>query len=421
MRPWLRFLLAAFTLILGAFASAAQERVTAPGRVLDPSGKPLENAIVVVHSAGVKKGYSLFCPTCYRDCGKRTLTGADGSYVIGGLDPELIFTLVAVKDGYLASYIPNVDPVAGPALDAKLKPKPAINDVVQLVRGKIVDTGGKPLRGAIIQPDFAAYKGANNLLQFSAPPDWINELTVTNDEGEFEIAAKQPAVEMTLRVVARAMAPKNFSVPTGGRRRTLTVVEGDTVRGRLIYKGKPVAGAEVALKPHDASPGRWYPEVRIGTQKDGTFAITNVPPGRVWLVYPTMESLAQHRAAADPIVCETKSDGQKVDLGDIHLKSAHTLSGKIILAEGMAMPPDMRVSIWADRSGDTQVVKLGSDGGFRFDGLSDGIYSLNPSVKSYRLANECMILCRSVEIVVRGDMTDLVIKMEPELDGASRN
>ncbi len=421
LQAWASIFALAFTLAGSAPSSFAEERATAAGRVVDADGTPLENATVMVFSAAVKKGYSLFCPTCYRDCGKRTLTGVEGRYAIRGLDPELSFTLVAVKDGYLAAYIWNVDPAAGPAPDANLTPRPAVKDLSQIVRGKVVDTRGQPLSGALVQPDIAIYKRPDGHTDFSAPMEWINGLTVTNDKGEFEVAFRQPAMEMTIRVTARGMAPKHFTLPTGGERKTLMLDEGAVILGRLVYDGKPVAGAEVGLVPHDAGVGRWYPEVRIGTAQDGTFAITNVPPGRIWLLIPMMESLADRGIGALPVICETKYDRQELKLGDIPLKQAHTLRGKVVLDGAKPIPPEMRVTITADRSSDTQVVKISSDGRFRFDGLPDGLYAVSPAVKGYRLADDCPIsLCRSVEILVNADIKDFVIRMEREPEGAAQ-
>lgn len=394
-------------------AWAVDDRATLTGRVLDVDGEPLGNSTVMVYSAAVKKGYSLFCPTCYRDCGKRAQTGPDGKYTISGLDPELLFTLVAVKDGYRASMIPSINPADGPALDARLKPQPAIRDLSEAVRGRIVDADGDPQRGAVVQPESGAYKGPGGQLSFAAPLDWINTITVTNDEGAFELTSDRPLIEMTIRVTARGMAPNHFTEATGGERKTMVVGEGATIRGRLVYGDQPVAGAEVALIPHDSTVGRWFPDLRIGTQNNGSFAITNVPPDRIWLLAPTMESLASRGIGAGPLVCKTTHDGEDINLGVIHLKQAHTVAGKVVLADRRPVPPEMRVTLVADRSGDSQVVKIGADGSFRFDGLSDGIYTIAPAVRGYRLPNACAILCRSFEMLVEKDVKDLVIRMEP--------
>ena len=56
-------------LFAAACLTAAEERVTMTGKVVDASGKPVDHATVMVYEAGVKKGYSVFCPTCWTDCG----------------------------------------------------------------------------------------------------------------------------------------------------------------------------------------------------------------------------------------------------------------------------------------------------------------------------------------------------------------
>jgi hypothetical protein len=50
------------------------DRLATIGSVVDHSTtQSIANATVMVYSAGVKKGYDLFCPSCYVDCGKRTV------------------------------------------------------------------------------------------------------------------------------------------------------------------------------------------------------------------------------------------------------------------------------------------------------------------------------------------------------------
>ncbi|SRR5579883_2326329 len=116
---------AALALLLAAPAAAA-DRATATGKITDAAGKPLEHASVLVYEGRVKSGYSIYCPTCWADCGKRAITDAEGNYVISGLDPDLRFKLLAVKDGYSAEFIDNVDPAKGPAETASLKPRPPL-------------------------------------------------------------------------------------------------------------------------------------------------------------------------------------------------------------------------------------------------------------------------------------------------------
>ena len=51
----------------------------------------------MIYHAGVKKGYSTFCPSCYVDCGKRTVTDRSGGFTIKNVDPNLWFELLMIR------------------------------------------------------------------------------------------------------------------------------------------------------------------------------------------------------------------------------------------------------------------------------------------------------------------------------------
>jgi hypothetical protein len=86
---------------------------------------------VTVYHAGVKTGYSTYCPSCYRDCGKRTATDRTGSFTIKNLDSDLWFELLVVRDG-TAAFVEKVDPSRGPANVAGLAPRTPVDDPVAL-------------------------------------------------------------------------------------------------------------------------------------------------------------------------------------------------------------------------------------------------------------------------------------------------
>jgi acetylornithine deacetylase/succinyl-diaminopimelate desuccinylase-like protein len=74
-------------------------------------------------------------------------------------------------------------------------------------------------------------------------------------------------------------------IPSGTENHVITLTDGAVVRGRLVENGKPVGNAEVGLigRPRGGYganlqlSGYPYEEIRIGTQRDGRFVITNVP------------------------------------------------------------------------------------------------------------------------------------------------
>ena len=98
------FAIGAAWAISAAGLALADERGTATGKVTDAAGKPVEHATVLVYEAHVKRGYSVYCPTCWVDCGKHAFTDAEGAFTIAGLNSDLLFKLLVVKDGYSAVF-----------------------------------------------------------------------------------------------------------------------------------------------------------------------------------------------------------------------------------------------------------------------------------------------------------------------------
>jgi hypothetical protein len=276
---------------------------------------------------------------------------------------------------------------------------------VQVVRGRVTDNKGLPVRDALISQQGIVFEQGRGF----GDRDWIDLVGVTNANGEFEMAYAKPAQAMILQVAPRGMAPKLVTLPTGEKRHSITVTDGATIRGRLVRDGKPVANAEFALRTHSQSAGTTFQVVRIGTNEKGEFAITNVPAGRVWDLYPTMDSLAPLGLAAKVTNVATKDDGQEVAVGDIPAAPAHELRGRIQLSDGKPIPPGMRVSVFADRLPDRQSVTLPPDGAFVFRGLAKGVYVLQATVKGYQpLDPEA-----PAEFLLEGDRKDFNVTLVP--------
>ena len=367
------------SLIVTASISFAADRVTLSGRVTDNLGQPLENATVMVYHAGVKTGYSTYCPSCYRDCGKRTVTDRTGSFTIKNLDSDLWFELLVFREGYTAAFVERVDPSHGTAEAAALAPRAPVNDPSRVVRGRVVDQHGRPLRAAVVVPEGVAAVLQGRAFSMYGTIKGLEPIAVTDAKGEFELAYSEKATGMMLRVEARGMATKLIAVPTGAERETITVSDGALIRGRLVNHGKPVAGAEVGLIAQNRGGfldklkvlGNPYEEIRIGTQEDGSFVITNVPTPVDWYVYGKMEAITT-LGATDPVKCTTTRDGEEVNVGDIQIIPGHRLRGRITLSDGAALVDGMRVTISADHAWDDQTAVIGHDGHFEFVSLPTG-------------------------------------------------
>jgi Dioxygenase len=402
--------------------SAAEPSKPAPrpaivGTISDEDGKPVSGATVMIWTAGPKKGYSTYCPSCYLDCGKRAVTGSDGKFSFERVDPTLRFNLLAVREGFAPLDVRKVESFGQPAA-GRLKRRTLPSDPTQVLRGKIVGPIGKPLADVVVAPEEVWWKGPDGRLDGrGGAVKGLDPLAVTNDKGEFEVAyTVHPAVKMTVCVFARGMAPKWFrDLPTGESRHTLAVSRGATVRGRLVQFGKPVPDAEIGMMTKERGMGEHFPESRIGTQPDGTFLFANVPTPNRWFVYAEMNSIL-NRGATAPVSCRTKKDDEIVDVGDIKIQPGHRVRGRVILTDGKPIAEGMQMSIGSLNAWDAQTHSLPPDGRFEFGNLPTDEYHLSPAVKGYRLSEKNPNLSWTIEGRIDGDIEDFIILLDPGKD-----
>ncbi|MGA2273021.1 MAG: carboxypeptidase-like regulatory domain-containing protein [Bryobacteraceae bacterium] len=405
----------ALVLLTGAVSAMATNRVPLTGKVTDASGKPLEHATAMIYHAGVKTGYSTFCPSCYADCGKRALTDSTGAFTIPSLDPDLWFELLVIHDGYTPAFVPKVDPSQGPAKTAALSPRAPVADPTRVVRGRVVDAHGQPVRDAVVEPMGVSVMTDHGERSGYGGIEGLEPVAVTDQKGEFELSHAVPALGILVQVVPRGMAPKMVAMLTGAGRQTLAVGDGAVFRGRLVDHGKPVAGAQVGLYPQ--TPGGFgrklqvfgdpYQEIRIGTQEDGSFVIPNVPAGVKWYIYGKMAAIAA-RGAAGPVKCASTADGSEVDIGDLEIQPGLRLRGAVTLSDGAEIRAGMRAYISATRGFDSQEAALGRDGHFEFAGLAPGEYNVWTAVRGYDLPGKQLML----KVAVEHDLSDFAIKLE---------
>ena len=404
------FIAAAFCLATSSVAPGSP-RLTVNGRVVDSAGKPIDRATVMVYHAGVKVGYSSLCPSCYEDCGKRTTTDATGFYTLAKLNSDLWFQLLVVREGYAPTFIKVANRAAPTTV---LIVRPQITDLTRAVKGRVLDTAGNPVQDAVVTSE--GVEDADSGVMVGTDPG-LDPLAVTNDKGNFELVYSNPAKRMLLSVEARTLAPKFAVLTTGPNRQDIQLSKGATIRGRLVGDGKPVGNAEIGLiaqerggfGPQFNIVGSPYSEVRVGTQEDGSFVISNVPTQVQWYVYAKMESVAR-RGATEPKACATTRPQEIVNVGDIQLRPGYHLKGRVLLSDGKSVREGMRVIIRSERVLDSQTVILDKSGRFEFLSLPKGKYSISPAVRGYSLGKGQSKVDTSIE----RDADDLVISLSPD-------
>jgi hypothetical protein len=329
------------------------------------------------------------------------------------VDPTLRFNLLVIREGFAPLHVRRVEPFGNPAL-ARLERRELPSDPLQVLRGKVVGPSGSPVAGAVIEPEMVSWKNADGTLGGrGGAVKGLDPLGVTNEKGEFEIAYTRPALNMTVCVFARGMAPKWFpELPTGSDRHTLPVSRGATIRGRLVQFGKPVPDAEIGLINKERGMGQHFPESRIGTQPDGTFLFANLPAHNGWFVYAKMNSIL-NRGATTPVSCRTSRDDEIIDVGDIKIRSGHRVRGRVILTDGKPIADGMHMNISATEAWDSQSSPLPSDGRFDFRNVPTGEYALFPSVKGYHLSDKNPNLSWTIEGRIDTDIDDFIILLDP--------
>ena len=205
----------------------------------------------------------------------------------------------------------------------------------------------------------------------------------SNASGQFALVSTQPVDKVMLKISPRGLAPKLVTEQPGPATNSIVLTEGATIMGRLVEPNTtPIADAEVVMISHDVN-GRSFNDMRVGTDKDGSFAFTNVPPRRIWGIYPSFESIHGRNLTAGLHLCETMTDRQIVNVGKITLRPGFSVSGKVKLLEQKDVPPGMHVTINPDWTVTNRLTDIAFDGTFEFKTLAPGIYSLNVGINGY--------------------------------------
>jgi protocatechuate 3,4-dioxygenase beta subunit len=404
-----------FLLALLLVADVSTTRPTLTGTITNDDNKPLAGATVYINTAAMKTGTSILCPSCYVDCGKTGTSDATGKFSIPGLDRQLRFNLLIVKDGYGPQEVNHVDPAEG-AVSAKLLSLPRDLDGSHTVRGRVVDAHHQPIAGAVIEPF-----GCKDEKQrwWGSLHDAADPLAVSNERGEFALVAHKPNIALDLQVHARAMATKNFAlIPTGSEVHELMLGEGASVSGRLVDpQGKPVAGVLVGLVQADRGPENFTGAKEIGTNASGRFAFTNVGTAGEYFIYTAMSSVGERGLAAKTTSVNVYADGTECTAGDLVLRPAHSVSGKVVLGDGKPVPPGARVLLSRENAWDSLQADCDPDGKFTFHGVPDGeTVTLSARAKGYHvsLKNRSFEPVNAIFLmgVVDADIPDLIVQLD---------
>jgi hypothetical protein len=240
---------------------------------------------------------------------------------------------------------------------------------------------------------------------------------VTNNKGEFRLGVPEKGIAIYVQANAPFKAPRKFQkLGAGGKPYDLMLLEGVTIRGRLVKGGQPLAGVALGAAQKDRNAETFVGEFQAATDDKGAFQIRNVPAEEALALYGLMSSLSAHGAVAARAVRTGKS-GSVADVGDVEVKPGHRLSGRVVLADGKPVPAGTRVLLSRKEAWDSAQAVADTEGRFRFAGLPSETYSLTVNVKGYHLSpkNLSTDLLNGFSLlgVVHEDIIGLRLLLEP--------
>ena len=238
-------------------AAPAPGRMLVGGRVLDPQGKPVPNAAVMVYART-----NLPTPSVAEPIGTARCDGSGRFRVETPRTSSLTHDLIgaiAIAPGHAAGWV-ELDPDAKQlAADITLRPE-------QVIAGRLLDVKGLPARGVDVSVDSMGHvvRDSSNPLRerLEGPPFWSNHAkdlpawpapAITDTEGRFTIHGVGRAMRVMLGVRDPRFALQSIPVDTdaiaASKQVSLALEPARNVTGRVTYAdtGKPVPHAQISV------------------------------------------------------------------------------------------------------------------------------------------------------------------------------
>ncbi|MFC1757665.1 carboxypeptidase regulatory-like domain-containing protein [Planctomycetota bacterium] len=376
------------TLILFSLASAATAPSTLSGTVTDELGKPIPGATVSIYTAKPREGIGTLCPSCYRDCNKSTTTGGNGDYAFTQLDGALLFRVLVTAPGLRSVVTKHVDPRDQESETTLLKLPTDLPDNRQL-SGRIVDSQGKPVVGAIVMPFGAKTTGR----RWWGRMPGVDSAAVSDVDGRFVVTSKDRKLGMDFKVYARGYATKITPLfDLDGETKTIQLNVGAHVSGQLVHKGKPVAGRAIGIVQVNRSSGTFVGETTLATDENGMFTFFNLQTDDKYVVY-TLCDVAAKTGAAELLTMKAKrlttgQDGQTLDVDKLELGEGVSFSGRVILPNNEPIPDNSTLRLSRTLAWDWANVTISQNGSFRVDGLPPEVFKVYVNVEGFDIDSD---------------------------------
>jgi len=338
---------------------SAPEKGAISGLVLDSAGHPLEGAIVLFDMTSLPAPSHETVDGVWPGFGQTAITGADGQFHIEGIDPSLVFDVVAVRAGFTPGNIMDVYPERGP-ITFRLEPAGSTAPPNQTtIRGRVVDAKGEGVPYALIQPIGANVDGKPLVGSVG------DSFAASDSLGNFTFNAVAKASVVTARVFARGLAPKIAAGLLPGQENPPIVLDpGVTVTGRLAKDGQPVPNATVRLSQTSQEAGSYLGEFNAVTDSSGAFTFPNIPASQEFALYVLCDTLPPGDVSAATTI-RTLLANSTTDAGSLPVTAGKIVEIIFHPKAGGSVQPGTLVTIDRDDVWDPAYRLLGADGRFQ--------------------------------------------------------
>ncbi|MEM6688377.1 MAG: hypothetical protein AAF664_03055 [Planctomycetota bacterium] len=289
------------------------------------------------------------------------------------------FSLTAGAVGYAGDFEGLFDPEQ---TQATLRLKSIANVEPRLLfRGRLLSPNGRPLGGGIVEVG-SVRRG----FRTSSPPIGMTSLTVTREDGSFDIVCVAGVSDFQLKVKSVGCCDASFTdLHPGKAPKDLRMTEGATIFGRVVSAGIPVSNLKISIVQKNLGIGLAQTPLVISTNTMGYFIADRLPSDRTYILAGIPGQAARHSIPA--IETSAPKDGLAADLGDIQAERTIPLTFTFGTVDGSPLP--RKIGFWLSQPGTWEGFKheLDTSKGrtIHVHGVNEEVFKISIRAQGYKV------------------------------------